>query len=51
MGIMVQGKWTQQDFAKRNEKGSYIRPTRISRPWPGAIIWWSRTPAPGPTGR
>ena len=31
MGIMVQGKWTQQDFAKRNEKGSYIRPTTAFR--------------------
>ncbi|MBL6952189.1 MAG: glutathione S-transferase family protein [Alphaproteobacteria bacterium] len=25
MGIMVQGKWQQQDFAGRNSKGSYVR--------------------------
>jgi glutathionyl-hydroquinone reductase len=25
MGIMVQGKWQQQDFAGRNRKGSYVR--------------------------
>lgn len=31
MGIMVEGKWTQQDFAKRNEKGSYVRPTTAFR--------------------
>ena len=31
MGIMVAGKWTEQDFAKRNEKGSYVRPTTAFR--------------------
>ena len=35
MGIMVQGIWRQQDFAERNRKGNYMRPTTAFRHWIG----------------
>lgn len=35
MGIMVQGEWRQQDFAERNRKGGYVRPTTSFRNWVG----------------
>ncbi|MFP6773469.1 MAG: glutathione S-transferase family protein [Alphaproteobacteria bacterium] len=35
MGIMVQGKWRIEDFAERNNKGSYIRATTSFRNWIG----------------
>ncbi|MDP7546684.1 MAG: glutathione S-transferase family protein [Alphaproteobacteria bacterium] len=31
MGIMVRGKWQQQDFAERNRKGNYVRPDTAFR--------------------
>ncbi len=35
MGIMVQGKWRIEDFAERNNKGSYNRATTSFRNWIG----------------
>ena len=35
MGMMVQGKWRIEDFAERNNKGSYIRATTSFRNWIG----------------
>ena len=35
MGIMVQGKWQQQDFAGRNRQGNYLRPSTAFRNWIG----------------